>query len=266
MVKRGVGIANQIDHIRCIVGIARDPHARRHEYLVALNVKRVGQAVEEGSAKVFQLPFSIVTCVVAIDDDGELVAGEPADDRVRRQGGRQPVGNRLERRVAGEVTEGIVDVLEVIDVDVEQIQRFACAPRPRDATLQQMLELHPVWHLGECVDTREVAYPLLRPAAFSDVLRRVNTIAREHVVAFDRRSGVRHRYRFAVASQQKRLTGYAGWRIDRERATLLLVDDEIDRLADQLILAVAQHAQGRFVDAGYRTVGICDDDRFVHAR
>jgi hypothetical protein len=51
------------------------------------------------------------------EQDGELVAAEPRRQVVRSDVGAQPVGDGGEDAVTGGVTEGVVDVLEVVEID-----------------------------------------------------------------------------------------------------------------------------------------------------
>ena len=60
-----------------------------------------------------------------VGQDGELVAAEPADQRLRPQPGQQALCDRHQQRVAGVVAAGIVDVLEVVEVDERHAERLA---------------------------------------------------------------------------------------------------------------------------------------------
>ena len=64
--------------------------------------------------------------------------------------------------VTGRVPQGVIDYLEVIDVDVHEAQRSVRTFGPCDRTLQQVLELHAVWNLGERIDTCQVANSLFQ--------------------------------------------------------------------------------------------------------
>ena len=55
--------------------------------------------------------------------DRELVAADPPDDVGRPDLGAQRVGDRHERVIARRVTVGVVDLLEVVDVDDDEAQR-----------------------------------------------------------------------------------------------------------------------------------------------
>ncbi len=87
---------------------------------MALDKERVRQSIENLLREPGRLRFVVGT--EPVDDDGELVARKAPDNRMLRQRRRQSFGNRLERRVAGQVAEGVVDLLEMVDVHVEQAQ------------------------------------------------------------------------------------------------------------------------------------------------
>jgi hypothetical protein len=106
-----------------------------------------------------------------VEEQRELVAGEAADHRVRRQGARQPLGQHLEHAVARAMAEGVVDLLEMVHVEVQQRHRRAAAQVPRDRLLQQVLELHAVRDLRQRVVAREVADAALGALAVGDVAR-----------------------------------------------------------------------------------------------
>ena len=63
--------------------------------------------------------------------DGELVATQPHHDVARPGDAGQPGPDESEEPVAGRVPEGVVDLLEVVEVDHEQGQGLVAAPRGR---------------------------------------------------------------------------------------------------------------------------------------
>jgi len=63
------------------------------------------------------------------------------------------------------VSEGIVDLLEAIHVDVQHRHAVAAAAGARDRLLQQMLELHAVRDLGQRIVAREVTDTPFGPLA-----------------------------------------------------------------------------------------------------
>jgi hypothetical protein len=119
----------------------------------------------------------------AVDEQRELVAGEAADHasaaamRVRRS------AQHLERAVAGGVAEGVVDLLELVHVEVQQHDAACRCARARDRLLQHVLELHAVRDLGQRVVAREVADAALGALAVGDVARDEDRALELRVVA-----------------------------------------------------------------------------------
>ena len=58
-------------------------------------------------------------------------------------------------RVAGEVAVGVVDLLEVVDVEHDQRQRPPVALRARDLALEQLVEEPLVVDAGQAVEDRQ---------------------------------------------------------------------------------------------------------------
>ena len=123
LVERNVRIAQELAARRPVAD--RDPDA-------GVGVEGGQRAVElEGLLHHIEEPFGHQFGghhrVAPVDQDDEFVAAHAAD-RVRPpQGARQPGGDRHQQAVSGLVAEGIVDDLEIVDVDV---QRGAGRPAP----------------------------------------------------------------------------------------------------------------------------------------
>ena len=56
----------------------------------------------------------------AVDQDDELVAAHPPDRVGVSQGARQPGRHRDQQLVTGVMAQGVVDVLEVVQIDVQR--------------------------------------------------------------------------------------------------------------------------------------------------
>ena len=55
----------------------------------------------------------------AVDEHDELVAAHPADGVGVSEGGFQAGGDRGEEPVAGFVAQGVVDVFELVEIDIQ---------------------------------------------------------------------------------------------------------------------------------------------------
>ena len=64
-------------------------------------------------------------------EDGELAGADATDDDVLRQGSLEPRGEGADQGVAVAVADGVVDLLEAVDVDVDEEDGFAGPRRGR---------------------------------------------------------------------------------------------------------------------------------------
>ncbi len=85
------------------------------------------------------------------EDDGELVAAEPGQGVAGAAAPAQDVGHFSDQLVAGGVTVGVVDLLEVIEVEHQDGAGGALAPRPRHRDLQVFVEAAAVLQAGQRV-------------------------------------------------------------------------------------------------------------------
>jgi hypothetical protein len=115
------------------------------------------------------------------------------------------------------MAEGVVHLLEVVHVEVQERDALPGLARPRDRLLQQVLELHAVRDLGERVVAGEVADAPLGALAFGDVARDVDLAGERPALAVDRGGDERHRDGLAGPRAQHGLAEFARGR-DRIRA------------------------------------------------
>src|SRR5262249_39759602 len=97
-------------------------------------------------------------------EHGELLAAVAGDDVLAAHRGREAAGDRLEDEVAGRVAEGVVDLLEVIDVAEEQRQRRFVAHTVGKLGAETVAQVSAVVEAGEPVAHRaliELALVLL---------------------------------------------------------------------------------------------------------
>ena len=100
-------------------------------------------------------------------DDDELVAAEAGHEVVGPDGVGEAVGHGQEEFVAGLVAEGVVDELEVVEVDEQhRHRRFG----PVQLVPQHLPQEAPVGEAGEAVVGGVVGQGLLQEAALGDVL------------------------------------------------------------------------------------------------
>jgi hypothetical protein len=106
--------------------------------------------------------------VAAAQQHAELVPAQAPDGVRDAQGRAERVGHRAQQAVAGRVALGVVDALEVVEVEHRQRERHAVAPRARDLGGESLLEAAAVERAGQRVaarDPRELTALLLVVAA-----------------------------------------------------------------------------------------------------
>src|SRR4029453_12788241 len=122
-----------------------------------------------------------------LDEEGKFVAGQPPQHGVAGQLLVHALREDLERAVACRMAEGVVDLLEAVEVEVDERKLAARAARSRDRLLERRVELEPVRDLGEGVVAGEVADAPFGALALGDVARDENTALETRILgAHDR--------------------------------------------------------------------------------
>jgi hypothetical protein len=102
-------------------------------------------------------------------NDGELVAAHPRDGVHLPHEAAQAIGHRGQELVAAGMSERVVHVLEVIEVEKERCYDFA-APRACHGELQLLLEQDAVGQVGQRVMMRHVRDLGIGASLLGDVL------------------------------------------------------------------------------------------------
>ena len=110
-------------------------------------------------------------------DDGKFVAAEPGRHVGLLQATAQALGHPLQEFVADRMAEGIVDALELVDVDIEYGKLFARSDRPQ-RLFQPLAKQNPVRQIGQRVVMRQMGDFLVGARALGDVLDRGHPPAR----------------------------------------------------------------------------------------
>ena len=125
-VERGIGVAEQGLAIDGVVGANRDADAGRD----AVGFRRVAgrtQRFQNGLGE----PAGGFRVFHAGHQDGEFVAAEPRYHLTFAEHRGDARRHRLQHRVAGGMTEQIVDFLEPVEIEAEHGETFACRPGSR---------------------------------------------------------------------------------------------------------------------------------------
>ena len=105
----------------------------------------------------------------ALEQDGELIAAETTDRVTIATHGPESLGDLDEDLVAGAVADGVVDRLEVIDVEHHDRMALAAVQGAIERVLGPVLKQGRVGEVGEAVMERLVLQLPLQPLALGDV-------------------------------------------------------------------------------------------------
>jgi hypothetical protein len=116
--------------------------------------------------------------------DRKLVAAQPRHDVGFPETPSQPGRHGLEQFVAALVSEGVVDALEFVEVQIEHRQPFAASDTP-ERLLELFAEKHPVGQVGQRIVVRQMRDPLFGQLSFRDILDHGQEILRLTIDASD---------------------------------------------------------------------------------
>jgi hypothetical protein len=114
-------------------------------------------------------------CVIDIGEhDRELVAAQPREVHARfvqrRPGDEvaatqlllEAVGDRMQQVIAGGVAEGVVDALEVVEIEEQEGDLVMLPTRAQQLTVEVFEEILAIRHAGERVEVRQAPnFPLV---------------------------------------------------------------------------------------------------------
>jgi hypothetical protein len=146
------------------------PDAGADREAAAAVLDRPAQQVLQGVDR----PHHVGLGMQAAQDHRELVAAQPRHGVARAEGRVQHLGQAFQQGVARVVAQGVVDVLEVVDVDHDQAEQLAHDLRGVDGLLELAIEIRPVRQAGQAVLERQVLDGLGLAAAVGDVLEQID--------------------------------------------------------------------------------------------
>ncbi len=104
------------------------------------------------------------------EQDGELVTADARQAVGRAQAPAHGLGHGAQESSPAEWPQGVVDLLEVVEVEQEQRGLLAVAPAAADLALELLLEAPAVPQVGQCVVVGQALQALLQALALADVL------------------------------------------------------------------------------------------------
>src|SRR5581483_5873692 len=121
--------------------------------------------------------------------DCEFVAADPSHHVLFPKAGFQAFRDRLEQMVAATVTESVIDILEVIQVEHEHSQALVHAFSARNGLCKLLFEMGPIRKSGEQVVPGHIADTHLSLLAVRDVVRDAHGADDFTAAIFDRHLG-----------------------------------------------------------------------------
>ncbi len=164
-IERGVGGAEQGIGVPTVLGENRGADADGHLDAAFPEVEGCAAGIEQalrhgrGLGGVDQVG----------GDQGELVAAETGDRVRAAHRGHDPLGELAQQEIAGGVTEGVVDLLEAVDVEHHDGGPGAVARRARQRLLDAVDHQQTVRQVGQRVVGEQMADAVFRPAAVGNL-------------------------------------------------------------------------------------------------
>ncbi len=265
VVHRRVRVADQVDDVVGVARAQRDADAAGDVELVLVELERPAELVEELARERADHGAVVGRRREILDEQGKFVAGQAAEHGVARQLLVHPLGEDLERAVARGVAEGVVDLLEAVEVEVDQRELAPGAARARDRLLQGVLELEPVRDLGQRVVAREVTDAPLGALALGDVAGDEDAALEARVLGAHDRARQRNRDRLPGMRADGELEHLVRRLLDVEGRAVLVGDDIGQFAPEQLHLRPAEHLRGGEVHPLDEPVRRGHEHRVVHA-
>lgn len=150
--------------------------ARGDGEVVAVDVERLGEGVEHGLG-------DLARTRGFWDQDDEFVAAHASDELARPGGaGAQAGGGLHEQRVADRVSEGVVDDLEMVEVDVAETE---AAGGVGERGGEGVDETRPVRQAGQLIVVGPIVQMFPQRTPFGDVLHQHQRVLRVPVLVTD---------------------------------------------------------------------------------
>src|ERR1700690_168411 len=113
LIHRGIGVADHLLSIGCIIGIKRDAHACSDGVLIAVQYYWFYETGKEFLCKHSYVLFFVQT----LEGDHKLIASQPGDSVLLSHRIRETFCQSLEKQVTGIVAQGVIHLLEPVEVD-----------------------------------------------------------------------------------------------------------------------------------------------------
>jgi hypothetical protein len=124
-IEREFGVRQQCFRVRRSRLIDGDADAGRYVDVVAIDTERLGEAGDQ----FFRQNGSVVGFVDIDLQHGEFIASKAGENVRVPQQGLKPLRDHLQQRIADRMSQGVVDILEVVQVEIVQCEASISAAR-----------------------------------------------------------------------------------------------------------------------------------------
>ena len=167
-----VGVLQKLVRLRAVARRERDADAGVDGKLVTVDHHRLANGVADAPGEFDDVGGAHDRGL----NDGELVAPKPGNDVARPHHGAQASGNDVEQFVAGRMTKGVVDILELVEIEIENRKVRAGAKLVQHA-FELLAEQHAIRQVRQRIVVRKVCDLLLGALLLGDVFQRCDPAA-----------------------------------------------------------------------------------------
>ena len=180
-----IGVFHQGRNIFAIQGKQGDADTGGEEDLLRAHRNRQRHGVEQFLGDL----GGVFSAVDFGEQNIEAVAGKMGRRVAGADAAGDPFGEQLQRLVADPVAVGVVDTLEVVDVEGEHRQHFPAAQVAGQTLTETVAEQPAVWQFGEGVVKCQEPHCLFGLSTVGDILGDLNEMGDESPRILDRKDG-----------------------------------------------------------------------------
>ena len=146
-VQSEIGVAHQLLAALAVTGRQRNPDGSADHHLVAVEIIRCAQDVDQARGEAARL----IRRDVGGKDDCELVPSEPGCEIIAADLTAQPLGHELQQPITDRMAKRIIDVLEQVEINAEHRDALVAALTAFQRLLQALLVELAVGQIGQAV-------------------------------------------------------------------------------------------------------------------
>eukprot|EP01022_Parablepharisma_sp_SALTPOND_P027435 TRINITY_DN665_c0_g3_i1.p1 TRINITY_DN665_c0_g3~~TRINITY_DN665_c0_g3_i1.p1 ORF type:complete len:1952 (-),score=631.07 TRINITY_DN665_c0_g3_i1:246-6101(-) len=207
----------------------------------------------------------LLVLVEALQHHHEFVATDAGHGIVLTHVGHQPLGHLLEQHIAFFMADGVVQGLEVIQVDEQQGRTSLGAQREGDGLLEAVQQQGAIGQAGQGVEEGQFADAFLGQLAVADVVMGADVVGDLVILVLDGRDGEPFGIDFAVLAAVPDLTlplaeaPHALAHLLEEGRAVAVRTQQVGVLADDLFSRIAGDLAEGLVHAQDLAVGVSDE-------